>query len=159
MNRFPYTNGHLLISPLGHLEDLRPEGGARLPALLRHVARHAHRRSILLLISDLLEPAESILDELRELVFLEHECLVFHVLDRDEVEFPFERSAVFEDLETGVRRRVAPQTARKKYLERFQAFMKAHREMFRAVEMPYRLVRTDDDPWRGLGEFLAGRNT
>jgi len=81
------------------LEDLKPAGGPRLPVLLEQTIRLIHRRSIVLFFSDLLEPAEEIASALRHLRFLGHECLIFHVLDRDEAEFPFSDAAVFEDLE------------------------------------------------------------
>ena len=140
-----------------HLEGLQPAGGPRLATLLEHATRLVHRRSIILLFSDLLEPAESIVTMLRHLRFLGHECLVFHILDRDETEFPFGRSSVFEGLETGVRRHVSPQAARQRYLERFGAFMDQHREEFRALEMPYCLIETHKDPWEALAMFLAER--
>jgi hypothetical protein len=81
---------------------------------------------------------------------------LFQVLDRDETEFPFTESRLFEDLETGVRRVVTPAAARESYLARFNAFMEAHREMFRSLEMTHCVVRTDENPWRALALFLAG---
>jgi hypothetical protein len=78
-------------------------------------------------------------------------------LDRDEVEFPFTEPKVFEDLETGTRRVVTPATARQTYLARFNQFMAEHRELFRSLEMPYCVTRTDEDPWRALALFMAER--
>lgn len=132
-------------------------GEGRLAALLQHAARLAHRRSMIILFTDLLEPAEQLTDALRELRFGGHEVLIFQVLDRDEIEFPFTESGVFEDLESGRRRRVSPAAARERYLQRFQAFMAAHYEQFTALEMPHFVVRTDWEPWRALTAFLAER--
>jgi uncharacterized protein (DUF58 family) len=142
---------------LHHLEKLEPAGGPRLGRLLEHATRLFHRRSIILFFSDLLEPTESITKAFRHLRFLGHECLIFHVLDRDETEFPFSDAAVFEGLETGVRRFVTPQAARRRYLERFHAFMDRHRQQFRALEMPYCLIETHRDPWKALAMFLVQR--
>ncbi len=64
---------------------------------------------------------------------------------------------MFEDLETGHRRAVNPVAARENYLARFNAFMAAHRELFRSLEMPHCTVRTDENPWRALAMFLAER--
>lgn len=140
-----------------YLEGLKPAGGPRLATLLEHATRLVHRRSIVLLFSDLLEPAESITTALQHLRFLGHECMVFHILDRDETEFPFSGSAVFEGLETGTRRHVSPDDARRRYLERFNAFMDQHREQFRALKMPYCLIETHKDPWEALAMFLVRR--
>ena len=79
------------------------------------------------------------------------------MLDADEIEFPFAEARVFEDLETGVRRVISPAAVRQKYLERFNAFMEPHYELFRSLEMPHCRVRTDENPWRALALFLAER--
>jgi len=93
----------------------------------------------------------------KQLRFHGHEVVVFQILDRDELEFPFEESTIFQDLETGVRRSVNPGLSREKYLSRFRAFMESYRQLFRSLEMPCCTVRTDQDPWRALALFLAER--
>lgn len=142
---------------LHQLERLSPAGGPRLAMLLRHAARLVHRRSVILFLSDLLEPSDTIEDSLKELRFLGHDCMIFQVLDRDEVDFPFDNAAIFEDMETGTRRRVSPRAARQKYLERFTAFMDTHRRMLQTLEMPHGVLHTDDDPWHVLAKFLVER--
>jgi hypothetical protein len=112
---------------------------------------------VVLFFSDLLEPSESLAQYFKQLRFHGHECLVFQVLDRDELEFPFTDARIFEDLETGQRRIVTPAAARDRYLAGFNRFMTAHQELFRSLEMPHCVVRTDADPWRALALFLAQR--
>lgn len=142
---------------LRQLESMQPLGSARLPELLAHAARLMHRRSVLLFFSDLLDPAESIAMAWKELRFLGHECIVFQVLDRDEIEFPFDRPRVFEDFETGGRRVVSPPSVRNKYLSRFRAFMAEYERLFRSLEMPHCVIQTDGNPCRALAQLLASR--
>jgi uncharacterized protein (DUF58 family) len=142
---------------LRELDRLRPAGGACLARLLAHTARLVHRRSVILFFSDLLEPSADVALGFKQLRFQGHECIIFQVLDADEVEFPFTASRIFEDLETGQRRVVSPSAVRAKYLARFNEFMAAHRELFCALEMPHCVVRTDQDPWNVLAGFLAER--
>jgi uncharacterized protein (DUF58 family) len=142
---------------LRQLDRLQPSGGACLALLLQHAARLVRRRSIILSFSDLLEPAEEVELGLKQLRFLGHEVLVFQVLDRDEIEFPFTEAKVFEDLETGARRVVSPAAVREQYRARFSQFMAAYRDLFRRLEMPHCLVRTDENPWHALALFLAER--
>jgi uncharacterized protein (DUF58 family) len=142
---------------LRQLDALVPAGGARLARLLEHAVRLAHRLSVVLLFSDLLEPSEEVALGLKQLKFFGHEIIVFQVLDADEIEFPFTDPRVFEDLETGVRRAVTPQAAREAYLARFAAFMAGHEELFRSLEISHCVVRTDGNPWRALALFLAER--
>ncbi len=54
-------------------------------------------------------------------------------------------------------RQRTPAAARESYVARFNAFMEAHRELFRSLEMTHCLVRTDENPWRALALFLAER--
>ena len=142
---------------LGHLQQIEPAGGPRLTELLQHMLRLIHRRSIVLFFSDLLEDSAGIRDSFEQLKFQGHECVVFQVLDRDELEFPFENSSVFRDLETGIRRNIDPATARERYLAKFNAFLGECREQFQSLEMPHCVVRTDREPWEALSLFLRER--
>src|SRR5215831_585823 len=107
---------------LRELELLQPAGGACLAELLQHTVRLVHRRSVILFFSDLLEPSDDVALGFKQLRFHGHEVIIFQILDRDELEFPFPDPKIFEDLETGARRAVNPQAVREKYLARFNAF-------------------------------------
>ncbi len=143
---------------LGEVEALASAGGENLAELLERSSRLAHRRSLIFLFSDLLEPSEEVETGLERLRFEGHECLVFQVLDPDEIEFPFVEGTVFEDLETGERRQVEGSEVRELYRERFEAFMEGHRELFRRLEIPHAVIRTDEDPGQAMGRFLAERS-
>ena len=143
---------------LTELEHLVPHGGACLTRLLEHASRLIHRRSLILFISDLLENSDQVAQGFKHLRFLGHEVVVFQILDRDEIEFPFEESAIFEDLESGERRVLDPHSAvRRRYLEQFEQFMNAYRDLFCALEIPHCVVRTDRNPWRAIAMFLNQR--
>jgi uncharacterized protein (DUF58 family) len=142
---------------LGHLQNIQPAGGPRLAELLQHMLRLIHRRSVILFFSDLLEDADGIRESFQQLRFLGHECLVFQVLDRDELEFPFDQSSVFRDLETQERRTVDPNAARDRYLKRFESFLKEYHDLFQSLEIPHCVLRTDQEPWQALSLFLHER--
>jgi uncharacterized protein (DUF58 family) len=143
---------------LRELDALQPAGAAGLSVLLGHAIRLVHKRSVVMLFSDLLEPSSDLEMQLKQLRFQGHECLVFQVLDADELDFPFTQPMVFEDMETGIRRQVSPEAARQKYLERFKAFMETHRELCQRLGIPICLLRTDEPPWQALTLFLAERS-
>ena len=149
----PSQFGHIL----GQLEAVEPAGGPCLATLLNNTPRLIRRRSVILLVSDLLDPAEEVQDQLKQLHFLGHEVIVFQVLDRDEIEFPFEKDRIFEDLESGVRRRIRPEQVRQQYLERFNAFQDTYRILFRALEIHHVVLPSDEDPGRALAFFLSQR--
>jgi uncharacterized protein (DUF58 family) len=142
---------------LRQLERLQASGGPCLASLLQHAVRLVHRRSVILFFSDFLEPSDAVALGLKQLRFHGHEVIIFQVLDGDEVDFPFTESAVFEDLETETRRLVQPTLARERYLARFKSFMESQHELFRSLEMPHCVARTDENPWRALALFLSER--
>lgn len=142
---------------LRHLEHLQAGGEGGLALSLARANTLFHRRSMVALFTDLLDPAESIAQQIKELRFHGHDCFVFQILDRDEIEFPFEEAGVFQDLETGATRQVIPERARKEYLRRFEAFMAEQRDLFRDLEIPHEIIRTDTDPYHAMARFLAKR--
>ena len=142
---------------LRQLEVLEPAGGPCLGDLLENARRLIPRRSVILLLTDLLDPSESVQEQLRYLRFVGHEILVFQILDHDELEFPFEDNHVFEDLESGVRRRIRPSQVRETYMKRFHDYLAAYRNLMEGLEISYTLMPTDTDPSRALAFFLSQR--
>ena len=142
---------------LGALDSMMPASGPCLGLLLENLSRLIRRRCVILLVTDLLDPVETVQEQIKQLHFRGHEVIVFHVLDPDELDFPFDKSGIFEDLESGVRRRVNPSQAKAQYLTRFNAFLEDHRQLFASLEIPYLLLPSDSDPGRALAFFLSQR--
>ena len=149
----PSQFGHMVRQ----LEAAEPSGGPCLGHLLENARRLIPRRSVILLISDLLDPAETVREQLKHLHFLGHEILVFQVLDHDELEFPFQKNHVFEDLENGSRRRIQAERVRDAYLLRFRAFLHEYQELFLNLGIGHTLLPTEADPARALAFFLSQR--
>ncbi|PTX99352.1 hypothetical protein DB346_15935 [Verrucomicrobia bacterium LW23] len=136
---------------LGRLERMQGGSGeGRFDALLETAARLIRRRSIVFIISDLLEDAATMRDACRRLRYSGHDCVVIQILDPDEIDFPFEGDVTFEDLETSARRQVRTSEARTLYLRRLQAHMDAHHALYRELEFTHALLRTDADPAAAL---------
>ena len=103
------------------LERSVPGRPGSLAAPLFTVASTLHRRGILALISDFYEEPDKIVEALRPLAGQRHDLIVFHVLDPAELDFPFDKPASFEDLETGDRFPVVPDKLRAGYREMMRA--------------------------------------
>src|SRR5436190_2979887 len=58
------------------------------------------KRGLVVLISDLLDDPAEVIRGLKHFQFRGIDVIVFHVLDPDEIEFPFDRATRFQDLET-----------------------------------------------------------
>lgn len=105
---------------LGEIGDallaLRAEGGTRLDVALRHLIEHVGRRSVVYVISDLFDDPDAIGRQLGLLGAGRHIVTLLHVLDPDEVEFPFEELTHFEGMESDRRVMVEPRAVRDAYL-------------------------------------------
>src|SRR5258707_1016663 len=67
---------------------------------LHQLADSLSKRGMVVLISDLLDDPERVIRGLKHFRFRGTDVIVFHLLDPDELAFPFERATRFEDMET-----------------------------------------------------------
>jgi uncharacterized protein (DUF58 family) len=108
---------------LTELEGAKTGGESDLGSVFRAVLPKLQRRGLLVLISDCFGEVQPLLRALAQLRHGHQEVLVFQVLDRDELEFPFREWTQFECLERpGTARLLDPAQVRGVYLERLEAF-------------------------------------
>ncbi len=148
----------------GHLRNLmllleKPAGGSvtRLEHPLTRMAEIVKKRGLMVLISDLLAPVEAWEKPLATLAACRHEIVVFQVLDPAELNFQFERAAMFQDLESGRRIYIDPQTARKDYLKRLEAHLGECEKVCRKNGIGYARLSTDRPLQTALFDFLRER--
>ncbi len=94
------TSTSHLTTIIRALEQREPRDKTRLYDVLARVAETYPRRGMMVLVSDLFVDTNDIQRGLRLLRQRGHDVLVLHVLDDDELDFPFARPARFEGLET-----------------------------------------------------------
>ena len=99
------------------LQQLTVGSETDLSKPLRQLVESLSKRGMVIVISDLLDDPESVVRGLRHFQYRGTDVLVLHVLDRDETDFPFERAARFEDLETAEEVVAVPRTVRSHYLK------------------------------------------
>jgi uncharacterized protein (DUF58 family) len=100
-----------------------PGGETSLGRVLKEAAPRLGRRSLLILISDCLEEPADLVKALAQLRMQHHEVLVFHLLDKDEIDFPFQGSTRFESLETSdFKIDTDPAALRSTYIENLARF-------------------------------------
>lgn len=92
---------------------------------LEQIARTARKRGLVVLLSDLLAPIESLETKLGYLRSQGHEVIVIRILDPAEVDFSFQEAALFFDLESGRELYVDPFAVRKSYRQRFDEHRQA----------------------------------
>ena len=133
------------------LARMQASGATAGGLALRRATDLLKRRGLLLVVSDLYDEDESVEQELRRAVTIGHEVTVFHVLTREEVEFPFGGEFEMQDLESG-RTVLAGQASADAYREAFGAFLERWRTRCARYGIDYTRVTTDmplDEALRG----------
>ena len=136
-----YRPGHLrrLMAAL----EREPTGRATdLVEPLEQIAATVRKRGLIILISDLLAPTDSLQTRLGYLRSRGHDVVVLRVLDPAEVSFTFTTPAMFHDVESGREIYIDPSAARQDYLRRFAAHAAADRAVVRG---PGHRIRVDHD--------------
>ena len=128
-----------------------------LASVTRRIGESFRRRSIVLLISDLYEEPTAVLDALAYLRGKGNDVMVFHVLDRRELEFPFTDSANFVDLETGERMPVIPDYLRTQYRALVADHIASLGRVLGENRVDYALFDTSKPLDHALFRFLSSR--
>lgn len=118
-----------------------PSGRTSLGPALHELAERIQRRGLVILCSDLHDRPAEVLSGLQHFRHRNHEVIVFHVLDPDEIEFPYTSTSTFVDLETGERLTTEPWEIARRYRERFEAWTGAYERACRERLIDY--VRLD----------------
>lgn len=145
----------LILHTIDRLEASR--GGA-LRAPLMKVAQASIRKGIVVVISDLYESPEAVRDAVGLLGAKGHDVIVFHVLDNAEIEFPFEQTAEFRDLETGEAIPVSPDRLRDRYRQLVREHIAALTQLLGAARVDYALLDTSRPLDHALHDYLAMRH-
>jgi uncharacterized protein (DUF58 family) len=148
-----------LHATLNLLESATPQGETRAVEALSAVAERITRRSLLVVISDLLDVGESILGPLGVLRKRGADVLLLQVLDRDELEFPFDGVVRFEDLEGDRLAQVDAPGVRKAYLAELKRFLDGIAEGATKRDLRHHVIPTDAAPSLALRRALGAPGT
>jgi uncharacterized protein (DUF58 family) len=148
--------GHLrsLLLSLSRLE-LGRETNVSKP--LHLLADSLTKRGMVVLISDLLDEPERVIRGLKHFQYRGTDVIVFHILDPDEVEFPFERATRFEDLETEEEIMAVPALVRPHYLKAIRGLIDRYRRELGGCGIDYHLLTTNEPLELALMAYLSTR--
>jgi uncharacterized protein (DUF58 family) len=128
-----------------------------LTAPLEQVAATVRKRGMVVLISDLLAPIERLQTNLGYLRSQGHEVVVLRVLDPAELDFGFDKPAMFVDLESGRDLYVDPAAAREQYLKNFRQHAEQIRQVCRELGIDQYDAATTRPLELALFDFLRAR--
>jgi uncharacterized protein (DUF58 family) len=124
---------------------------------LHQLADSLSKRGIVVLISDLLDDPERVIRGLKHFRFRGTDVIVFHVLDPDELAFPFERATRFEDMETRDEVMAVPVVVRDHYLKAIGGLIERYKQELGAAGIDYQLLTTDQPLELALLAYLSTR--
>lgn len=109
------------------------------------------------MISDLLGDIQQTIRGLRLLRQRGHDVLVLHVLDDDELDFPFDGATRFEGLEIPLHLSCNPRALRDGYLQAVQRYLSQLRRACATLAIDYLLMRTRQPVGPALAALLSKR--
>jgi uncharacterized protein (DUF58 family) len=125
--------------------------------IMRRVAESMPNRGLVLIFSDLLCDREPLFKGLEMLRHRRHDVMVFHILDDDELLFPFSGMTRFEGLEELPHLLCDPRSLRDGYLEELEEYLTEVRRGCTKIGIDYNLIRTSDYMDAVLSRFLFQR--
>jgi uncharacterized protein (DUF58 family) len=114
--------GHLRAL-MDELHSAKPGGETALASVFRELVPRIHRRGLLIILSDCFGEVKDLVTALAQFRHARHEILLFQILDRDELTFPFKRWTKFDSLEVADQfRLIEPAQFRAAYLDNLKKF-------------------------------------
>ena len=131
-------------------------------SILHEIADRIHRRSLVVIFSDMLDNSkevEPLFQALQHLRHNKHEVILFHVVhQQSELDFDFEnRPYAFVDLESGEEVKLHPHEVRKAYQERMESFQRDLQLKAGQIGVDYFLAHMQEGVQNVLLQFLLKR--
>jgi uncharacterized protein (DUF58 family) len=126
--RSAHSHYRMLMNELQRVLNINTENKVTKAAAALHlVAEQMHKRSLIVVFSDMMDDADNIEDmfsALQHLRYNKHEVILFHVVDgAQELEFEFEnRPYEFVDMESGDRIKLQPHQVKDLYINKMRDF-------------------------------------
>lgn len=140
------------------LDETEPGGSTDVKILFHRLAEELRKRSMVVLISDLLTDADDVISGIEHIGRSGHELIVLHVMDDDEWNFPMIRNAMFQGLEEDARLLADPQSLRDSYLKAVRQFVTRVESACLKLHADYVPVNTRDRLDVVLCGYLAWRS-
>ena len=155
----PRASAENLAGIYSAMEKARPEGRTDLAKVLTQLSERVEPKSLVILISDLLDDERNILSGISQLRHRGGEVIVLQVLDPAERELPFSSWMVLRDIEDpSTEVRLDARQMAELYRENFSGHQDAIRKGCSAAEVDYLCLETSTPFANSLGRFLHLRS-
>lgn len=121
------------------------------------LAERFTKRGLVIIVSDFLDDADSMLAGLKHFRYRRHDVALLHLLDPWEVDFPFRGSTMFRGLEQYQPLLADPAVVRAAYLAELERFLHTMKAGTERMGMDYRRLLTNQPFDTALSTFLTQR--
>jgi uncharacterized protein (DUF58 family) len=139
------------------LETLKPGNQTRLGEPLHALGERLPRRSLVILVSDLWLETPELVRAMQHLRYRKHQAIVLHLLDRNEVDLPYDRKLTFQDMETAETVQIEPADIRESYRRQVQAHLASVRKACNDSDVEYHDIFVDEPYDKALIRLLSRR--
>src|SRR3954468_16743257 len=154
----PKSSPSQLMRILRTLDATTAEGESGIAPILHEVAERIDRRGMVVIISDLYDKADALIEAMHHLRHKRHEVVLMQVMANDELEFPFRKWSLFENLERSADRlKLDPALMRATYLENLGNHQRAIKEGIAKLHVQHLLLNTSQPFDDALATYLARR--
>lgn len=153
----PRSKPSHLNAILTKLDDENVDNDTRIEPVLHQMADRIKKRGLVILVSDLLDEPEEIMNGLKHFRHNNQEVIVFHILDRKELEFDFNSRTRFLDMESGDEILTEPWHIRSSYTELIMKLQNYYKRECRQQLIDYVPIFTDQYLDKGITEYLNKR--
>jgi uncharacterized protein (DUF58 family) len=140
------------------LERLDAGKTTDLATHLHGLSERLPRRSMVILISDLWMDAGELSRALQHLRYRKHQGIVLHLMDKAEMELPYDRQITLVDLETDEKLQIDPADLRETYIKQVQEYMTSVRRVCNDCDIEYHMITVDQPYDRALVELMSRRS-
>ena len=133
-------------------------GETNISSLLHGLAESINKKSLIILISDLLDDEHKVMESLRHFRYKGHEIIVFHIVDPKEKDLDFNQNMNFIDLESNYNIIADSRLVKENYNKAFKKFSDYYKNECLRDKIDYNLVSTSDSLDKTLLQYLIKRS-
>lgn len=138
----PVRSMHLIDPHLKALEAIKPSGKSDIESVLHDAAELVSSKSLVIVISDLLEKPEKILKGVSHLHFLGHEVMLMHILDSGELNLKITGMTELKELESGSKIIINADEIRDAYSKSVESYIDSIQAGCAALSVDYSVNET-----------------
>jgi len=139
------------------LEQAVPGEDTELGTVMHSLANRLRRRALIVIVSDLFDNSDRIVRALNHFAHRKHEVVVFQVVDRKELSFPFTDQTRFESLEADEMILADPARIRREYRKQFSRHQMEVRKACHGLRIDFRQFVTGEPFEPAIARYLAER--